>query len=221
MSDNNQNNNGTPSGETPNANAGTPNDGTGGDPSIEKLVSQRVAEALAPIKEKLDSAYSARDEANAKLAKLELERKEADLKRLEEEGKHLEAANRRLAEEQARSKALEEQNINLSRDVNVRGVLAGYAFKNERAAEIAFKEVVGQLTRNEQGIWVHKSGVSVKDFMEAFSKDEEQSFLFKPKASSGNGSSNTNSNTAESTGKKSLFKMSQAEVLKLAGEGKL
>jgi hypothetical protein len=204
-----------------NSNPDNQDKGNTGDPSIDKLVAEKVEAALADIKGKLNNAYSARDEANTKLAKLELDRKEAELKRLEEEGKHIEVANQRLTESNAKVKALEEQNTNLTRDVNVRSVLNGYQFRSEKAAEMAFKEVIGQLVKNEQGNWVHKTGVGIKDFVDAFSKDEEQSFLFKAKVSTGGGSSNSGvPNTGNSSDKKSLFSMSQAEVLKMAAEGK-
>lgn len=190
--------------------------------SVEKLVAEQVAAALAPIKANLDNAYAARDAANAKLAQIELERKAAELKRMEEEGKHKEIAEMRLAEAAAKIKALEDTNTNLSRDVAVREAMKAHAFRNAKAADMAYQEIVSHLVKNDQGRWMHTSGVSVSDFVEAFAKDEEQSFLFKPKASSGAGTTTTQSGTTTtSSGKRSLFTMSQAEVLKMASEGKL
>jgi non-ribosomal peptide synthetase component F len=93
-------------------------------------------------------------------------------------------------------------------------------FRNDKAAEMAFREIVSNLVQTDDETWVHRSGVTVRDYCEAFSKDDEQSFLFKPKVSSGAGTQ-ASKGTNRSDGKKSLFDMSQAEVLKLAAEGKL
>ena len=191
---------------------------------VEKLVNDRLDAKLADIKSKLDNSFKQRDEALAKIAEFERKEREATLKRLEEEGKHKEAYELRLAEEKAVNEELRKQNTQLSRDVSVRDALKGFVFRNEKANDMAFREIVSNLVQNEQKQWVHRTGISIKDYCEAFSKDEEQSFLFKAKPNSGGGSSNTSGNgnpVDTGNGKKSLFKMSQAEVLKLAAEGKL
>jgi len=194
----------------------------GDDDLVKKLVEERVAEQLKEIKGKLDNAFSARDEALRKLKEAEEEKKAAEIKRLQEEGKHKEVLEMQLAEERAAREALEKRNTELSRDVTVRAALSGLEFRNDKAAEIAFKEITSQLTQNENGVWVHKSGVSVNDFIGAFAKDEDQSFLFKTKTNNGGGSSSNTAGGTNTAGKpKSLFEMSQEEVLKMAREGKL
>lgn len=216
--ENHQNTSGTENTQT-NTNTNTSN---GGETSIEKLVEQRVAASLKEIKDKLNGAYSARDEANRKLAEAETREKEANLKRMEEEGKHKEVLEHRLAEATAKNEVLEKRITELTRDVSVREALGGLPFRNERASEIAYKEIIGGLVQNDKGQWTHKSGVSIKDYVEAFSKDEDQSFLFKVKTSNGSGSGTNTSSTTEATKKSgSLFAMSQEDVLKMAAEGKL
>lgn len=191
---------------------------------IAKLVADRLDSELAPIKGKLDNAFKARDEALAKVAEFEKAAKEANLKRLTEEGKHREVYELQIAEANARNEALEKRNTELSRDVTVKDALKSLPFRNDRASEMAFKEIVDNLVKNEAGQWVHRSGISVKDYCEAFSKDDNQSFLFKPKTNSGGGTPTGNSTTSggsTSTGKQSIFDLSQAEVLKRASEGTL
>lgn len=190
---------------------------------IEKLVQDRLDVQLAGIKKSLDSAYKQRDEAAAKLAALEAKEKEANFKKLEEEGRLKEAYEGRLAEARAQLEIARKQNVELSRDVTVREALKGYSFRNDKASEMAFKEITATLVQNEQGQWVHRSGISVKDYCEAFSKDEEQSFLFKNKPNSGAGTSATSSGsgTPATEKPKSLFDLPQAEVIKMAAEGKL
>ena len=85
---------------------------------------------------------------------------------------------------------------------------------------MADREIIGQLVRDESGTWVHRSGVSVKDFVKTFAEVEDNAFLFKPKINNGTGNSGAKP-TNTSSDKKSLFEMSQEEVLKMAREGKL
>lgn len=192
------------------------------DDLVKKLVEERVSEQLKDIKGKLDNAFAARDEALRKVKEVEEAKKADEIKRLQEEGKHAEALELQLAEERAARAALEKRNTELSRDVAVRASLSGLEFRNDKAADIAFKEITSQLTQRDDGVWVHKSGVSISDFIGAFAKDEEQSFLFKAKTNNGGGSSSNNIRGTNTDGNpKSLFSMSQDEVIKLAKEGKL
>ena len=188
---------------------------------VSKLVREKLEQELSPIKGKLDAAFKQRDEALQKIAEFERKEKEATLKRLEEEGKHKEAFEMRLSEERAEKESLKKRVTELSRDVAVRDALKSMTFRNDKAAEMAFKEIITNLVQTDDEKWVHRSGVSIRDYCEAFSKDDEQSFLFKAKTSSGAGTGSSKDTGGSGTGKKSLFDMSQAEVLKLAAEGKI
>lgn len=192
---------------------------------LDRLVAEKAAENLKDIKKKLDNAYAERDRANAKLAEAQEKDRQAELKKLEEEGKHKEVYELKLAAEQdkynetvAKLQALEQTNLVLTRDSQVKGLLAEHKLRNGDAAEMAFNSIVANLVRNEQGVWVHKTGISVSDYVRAFASDDSKSFLFAPKQSSGGGTTTT---SAAPTSKKSLFAMSQADVLKMAAEGKL
>jgi len=189
---------------------------------IEKLVKERAEAELKPIKEKLDSAFSQRDEALRKVAEFEKSQREAEIARLKAEGKEKEAFEKQIAEERAAREVLERQNIELSRNVEVRAALTGLSFRNAKATDMAFQEVVGQLVRNEQGTWVHRSGISISDFVKAFVEEEDNAFLFAAKKSSGSGSGSPANKGGSPAGREgSLFAKSQAEVLKMASEGKL
>jgi hypothetical protein len=187
---------------------------------VVKLVQEKVDEQLKDIKSKLDKAYGSRDEALKKVAEFEAAKKEAELQRLKEEGKHKEVYEMQLAEEKAKREAAEKRNVELTRDIDVRNALGAQPFRNDNAREMAYREIVGQLVQNEQGVWVHKTGASIADYVAAFADNDTNSFLFKPKASSGSGSSGVNTSNTSSDNK-SLFAMSQDEVLKMAREGKL
>lgn len=189
---------------------------------VAKLVQDGIDAALKPIKDKLDSAHAKREAAEKKVEEFEKKEREDNLKRLEEEGKHKEAYELRLAEERAARKTAEDKVIKLSRDMEVRNVLSSQNFRNDKALEMAYSEVVGQLVQNESGVWVHRSGVSVKDFVKTFADDDANAFLFKQKVSTGGGSVPAKPGGSGDSGtKKSLFDYSQAEVIKMAEEGKL
>lgn len=189
---------------------------------IAKLVQERVEAELKELKSKLDGAYGSRDDALKKVAEFEQKEKELNLKRLQDEGKHKEAYELQLAEEKAKREALEKRNTELTRDVTVRDVLKGYAFRNENAADMAYREIVNQLMQNDKGEWIHRSGISIKDFVLTFSTSDDNSFLFKSKTNSGSGNTDSNkSGNPSGEQKTSVFKMTQEEVLKLASEGKL
>ena len=188
---------------------------------INDLVQKRVDESLKEIKGNLDKAYNQRDELQKKLAEKELAENEAKKKKLEEEGKHKELYELQLSEERAKREALEKRNTELSRDVELRQALSGKNFKNDRTTNIAFKEIVDELVKNDAGVWMHKSGLAISEYVDKFCSDEGNAFLFTVKANSGSGTSSSTGETNTNSKPKSLFAMSQAEVLKLAEEGKL
>jgi hypothetical protein len=190
---------------------------------VQKLVEDKVKEAVKDIKSKLDNAYTARDDAMRKLAEIENFRKQEEVKRLQEEGKHKEALEMQLAEERAQRASYEKRVVELTRDMELRGALATYTFKNDNAFNMAYREVVDQLIQDDKGIWKHKSGVPLKDYVRQFAEAEENAFLLKPKISSGSGSSSTSRTSLTPSGLdgKSVFSLTQEEVLKLAREGKL
>lgn len=184
------------------------------------LVQKRVDEELKDIKGKLNAAYGARDTAEKRAKELEDAAQAAHKKRLEDEGKHQELLTLELKEEREKRTAAELLNTKLSRDVEVRAALNGLDFRNERASEIAYKEIVSELSQNSKGEWTHKSGISIKDFIADFAKDESQSFLFKVKSNNGSGSNGSNGKP-DINKPKSLFALTQAEVLALAEKGEL
>jgi len=208
----------TPDSEAQGANLQTPT--TVVPPDVDAIVQTKISEALKPIKENLDKAYKARDEALAKAATYEKEKREAELARLTEEGKHKEVYEIKLAEERQAREAAEAKAVELTRDMTLRSELGALEFRNENAKEMAYRELVPTLVKDANGNWVHKTGISIKDAVKVFADAQDNSFLFKQKVSTGTGSTRQrpSSPAAEKT---SLFAMSQDEVLKLAAEGKL
>ena len=186
----------------------------------EERVEALVAARLKEIKSKLDGAYAERDAEKARADKLEKDRRDAEIKRLEEDGKHKEAAEARLADAEARLAAAERRNVELTRDLDLKDALKAFNFRNEKAADMAFQELVGTLVQDDKGIWQHKSGKTLREAAKAFAEDSANSFLFKAKASNGTGTDPKPPSDVKSK-PGSLFGLSQAEVLKLAAEGKL
>jgi len=183
-------------------------------------IEQAVNERLSQMKSNMDRMAKERDEALKKAAEIEQQQKEAAIKRLEEEGKLQEALEMKLAEANAKLKVFEEENTKLNRDNVVNSQLGSLEFRNERSRQMAYRDIVEQLVQNEDGIWVHKSGTSIQEFVDSYSKSEDNSFLFRVKTNSGGGTT-TPSGVSDTTEKKTLSQMSQAEVLALAAKGQL
>lgn len=183
-------------------------------------VEREVQERLAKMKANMDRMAKERDEALKKAAEIEQAKKQADIKRLEEEGKLQEALEMKLAEAEAKLKVYEEENTKLNRDSVVNSKLANLDFRNERSRQMAYRDIVEQLVQDENGSWVHKNGTSIQEFIDSYSKSEDNSFLFRVKANSGAGTA-TPGATSNTTEKKSLSQMSTQEVLALAAKGQL
>jgi hypothetical protein len=191
------------------------------DDIVAKLVEERLADALKDVKKNLDKAYQMRDELKARVTEFEKKEKEATIQRMREEGKHKEIYEMQLKERDDAIENLRKQNIELTRDLTINDVLKTLPFRSENASKMAFREIVQQIVQDESGNWVHRSGVSIKDFVTVFAKDDEFAFLFKSKANTGNGTTVSATGTVSTSSSKSLFDLSQKEVLKLAAEGKL
>ena len=189
---------------------------------IDALVKAQVEAQLKDIKGKLDNAYNARDDAIKKAVNFEEEKKAAEITRLEEEGKHSEAATLKMTELQAKLEARDKQITALTRDNAVRDSLKSLSFRNETAADFAYKHVVENLTQEESGNWVHKTGISIKDFIKTFEADDDKSFLFQPKRSSGTGKEETSSNSGGMKKPlKSFAEMTTEEMMEAAKNGQI
>lgn len=187
----------------------------------EDLINKVVEERLAKIKASLDKAYTERDAAVKERVRLEDEAKQRKIKALEDEGKHKEVAEMRLAELTEKLSLAESKVTELTRDSAVRNALSGLDFRNDRSNHMAYRDIVDQLIQDpETGAWIHKSGVSIKDFVGQYVKNEDNSFLFKPKNNSGGGSNNLGG-TPKLDPNKKITEMSTEEMLQLAAAGKL
>lgn len=186
------------------------------------LIAALVDEQLSGIKSKLDLVYKQRDEAVKEAAALKAKTQEFEQKRLRDEGKHLEASQLRIAELEESKRQLEERLTLSSRDRELESALSGVEFRNDVARGMAFKEIIPQLVQDEDGVWVHKSGASIKDYIKTFTKDPNQEFLFKPKQNSGTGSTPGGKTGLDIKGRPEKLKgLSTAQLLELAASKKL
>lgn len=154
-------------------------------PEAKKLMESMVAEQLAQMKENMNKMSKQRDEAMKKAVELEESAKAAKLEKLEAEGKTSEALQMKLDEALARVDALTSVNTGLTRDHQVDKLLSEQQFRNATAREMAKSQIVNELKQDAEGAWVHATGASLGEFVQAFAKDEENAFLFKPKQSTG------------------------------------
>lgn len=190
------------------------------DAEIDKLVNDAADLKLKPVKDNLDKAYKERDDYKKKVDAQTEKDRAAELKRLEEEGKHKEAYEMRLKEKDERIAALEHDNVGLTRDISVRAVLSAHPFKSPKALEMAYSDLVKDFIRDAEGKWINRDGTSIEATVKRYLENDENTFLLKPKTNSGGGQSKTDG-SGDNTKQKSIFDMTQAEVMALAAEGKL
>lgn len=179
-----------------------------------------VEERLAKMKANMDRMASERDEALKLKADLEAKAKEDTISRMKEEGKLQEALEMELADARAKLASFEEQNTKLSRDNVLNQALTGMEFRNEKSRDMARREIVEQLVQNEEGVWVHSTGSDIRDYVEAYAKSEDNSFLFRVKSNSGAGTGNP-AGAPSTDVAKSIGQMTTQEILALAAKGKL
>lgn len=187
----------------------------------QEIIDRVVEERLQKMKSNVDKAYKKAEELARENTRLKEQQQEAKRKQLEDEGKHLEAANLRLSEFEEKNAILTEKLTALTRDRELDKHLSGLEFRNEFAKETAFKTIVSELVQDNDGMWVHKSGAPIGDYIKSFVKDPDKDFLFKPKDNSGTGTSAKNQSSTNAGRPKSLSGLSTEEMLKLAAEGKL
>jgi len=184
-------------------------------------VAAAVAEQLKDLKAKVDNAYSQRDTVVKEAEELKQKLSEQQTEKLKAEGKVAEALELELSQERAKSEVLAKRNIELTRDLEIKSVLNGYDFRSDKASKMAFSEITAQLVQTEQGSWQGKNGDKVEKIIGDFMSSEDNEFLLKPKANSGGGHLPTSPTSPPPSSGKSLFQMTQKEVLEMAATGKL
>jgi hypothetical protein len=188
---------------------------------VQALIDAAVETVKSDFKEKMNNLDSKYKDANVRLAEYDRKEREAETQKLKDEGKLEEAHKRELEDRDSKLVAAERRITELTRDIEVNTALGGFDFKNTRAAEVARRDITDQLVKNDDGIWTHKDGsTSVTDFVKAYLEHEDNSFLLKPRQSSGLGSASVKPSDVKSDAK-SVFGMDVADVMKLAAAGKL
>jgi len=183
---------------------------------VESLVEER----LAKMKANMDRMSKERDDALKMKAEMESKVKTEAIARMKEEGKMQEALEMELAEARAKIEVYEKETVALKRDSVLNDALTSMEFRNDKSRDMARREIVDQLIQDENGQWVHNSGTNIRDFVEAYSKSEDNSFLFRVKSNTGAGTSSP-AGVSDTTQKKSISEMTTSEVLDMARKGKL
>ena len=189
-------------------------------PDIKQMVDEEVSKAIANIKVNLDNAYKQRDEALSEVNKIKEEKRQAEIAGLEQQGKHSEAMQIKLNEVNARLEQYEQKNTELSRDNAVRTQLNALNFKSEKAANMAYSDIVNSLKKDATGNWVHESGSSIGETVSNYAKDENNAFLFSVKANMGSGISPAKPSTGTNP-VGSIKDMSTEEMLNAVSKGQV
>jgi len=189
-------------------------------PDIKQLVDEEVSKAISNIKINLDNAYKQRDEALSEVNKIKEEKRQTEIQSLEQQGKHAEAMQMKLNEVNKRLEQYEQKNTELSRDNAVRTQLNALNFKSEKAAEMAYSDIVNSLKKDASGNWVHESGSSINETVSNYAKDDNNAFLFSVKANMGSGISPAKPSTGTNP-VGSIKDMSTDEVLNAVAKGQI
>jgi vacuolar-type H+-ATPase subunit I/STV1 len=189
-------------------------------PDIKQMVDEEVSKAIKNIKVNLDNAYKERDEALSQVNKIKEEKRQAEISSLEQQGKHSEAMQMKLSELNQRLEQYEQKNTELSRDNAVRTQLNALNFKSEKAANMAYSDIVNSLKKDASGNWVHESGTSINETVSNYAKDENNAFLFSVKANMGSGISPAKPSTGTNP-VTSIKDMSTDELLNAVAKGQV
>ena len=189
-------------------------------PNIKQMVDEEVSKAISNIKVNLDNAYKQRDEALSEVNKIKEEKRQAEIAGLEQQGKHAEAMQMKLNEVNARLEQYEQKNTELSRDNAVRTQLNALNFKSEKAANMAYSDIVNSLKKDATGNWVHETGSSISETVSNYAKDENNAFLFSVKANMGSGISPAKPSTGTNP-VGSIKDMSTEEMLNAVAKGQV
>ena len=189
-------------------------------PNIKQMVDEEVSKAIKNIKVNLDNAYKERDEAISQIEKIKEEKRQAEISSLEQQGKHSEAMQMKLNEVNQRLQQYEQKNTELSRDNAVRTQLNALNFKSEKAANMAYSDIVNSLKKDATGNWVHESGLSINETVSNYAKDENNAFLFSVKANMGTGINPAKPSTGTNP-VTSIKDMSTDELLNAVAKGQI
>ena len=189
-------------------------------PDVKQLVDQEVSKAIFNIKSNLDNAYKERDEALSQIEKIKVEKRQAEISSLEQQGKHSEAMQMKLNEMNAKLEAYEQKNIELSRDNAVRTQLNSLNFKSEKAANMAYSDIVKSLKKDALGNWVNENGASIDETVSNYAKDDNNEFLFSVKANMGSGITPAKPSTG-TTPVSSIKDMTTDEMLNAVSKGQI
>ena len=83
----------------------------------------------------------------------------------------------KIAEMSAKLETYEQKNTELSRDNAVRSQLNSLNFKSEKAANMAYSDIVKGLKKDALGNWVNENGTSINETVSSYAKDDTNSFL--------------------------------------------
>ncbi len=189
-------------------------------PDIKQMVDVEVSKAISNIKVNLDNAYKQRDEALSEVNKIKEEKRQTEIQSLEQQGKHAEAMQMKLNEVNKRLEQYEQKNTELSRDNAVRSQLNSLNFKSEKAAEMAYSDIVNSLKKDATGNWVHETGSSINETVSNYAKDDNNAFLFSVKANMGSGISPAKPSTGTNP-VGSIKDMSTDEMLNAIAKGQV
>ena len=188
------------------------------DSATQTLINNEVAKALKNIKGNLDNAYAERDTYKSQISSIQADKQALEIANLEKAGKHQQVMEIKMAEMNSKLETYEKRNTELSRDNAVRSHLNALDFRNDKAAKLAYSDIVDTLKKDVDGNWVHENGSDIKTAVQNYVKDDSNAFMFNVKANAGTGT-NVAKPASGAQSVKSITDMSQAELLESISKG--
>ena len=169
--------------------------------------------AKTDFKDKMDKLNKRAKDAEDRATALEAAERKREQERLKANGQLSEAFELEKADLLSRLESLEAANTALSRDREVRDAMTGYEFRTAKAQTAAIREITDDLVKDEKGVWVAKSGESVDEYVKAFFEAEDNSYMLKPKRTSGTGADKTKPPVHNEQKPKSIFDLKPEQVM--------
>lgn len=175
----------------------------------------KTNDTVAALKNSLNALDKKYKEALKEKKAIEKAQRDSEIAALKKEGKELEAIQKERDDMEAELAVLREENISMKRDNVLDSALSGMEFKSKRSRDMARRDIVDNLVKNDDGSWSAKDGKSIDDYTASYFEDEDNRSLFlKAKTNSGTGvdTKDANKNITKET-PKSVFDIPQSKFM--------
>ena len=145
--------------------------------------SEQAAVAVTPDPPKVEE--KAVNTGEPTIESLQAKIRDMELAALEAAGEERKADQMRLEESDRKLREAQHTILQLTRDSELNVALSTKEFINDQAKAMAFSQLQARLVQDQNGNWVSPTGQTILDYVNNFSNDENNSFMFKSVQSKG------------------------------------